>query len=915
MHTHTRYSMANSTQTLSLHHRLRALISATTLLCGLLAPWNAMGQLSYTFQTEQTGAFTSSSSSNSLIAQAFDDEVFTRTLAPGFNFNGILHTQMHISANGFITFGTAPAGTEYTPISSAVGYSGVIAAFAADLEPASTGGNNRRITFQQTGANIIIQWQRVKRKGTNEYFDCGIRLNTSTGEIRLEYGGINTLDFAVTHQPQVGLRGANNNFAAGNVLNRLVGTGPENWGTSLAGTTNNSRVRFTNANPAKSWTLGMNYVYATCVVGQACNDGDACTINDQINASCNCVGTFQDTDNDTVCDANDGCPLDPNKTAPGACGCGVADIATTWYADTDNDGFGDPNDSQPGFTCDQPIGFVANNTDLCPSDPNKTAPGACGCGVADEATTWYADTDNDGFGDPNDSQPGFTCDQPSGYVANNTDDCPTVPGTVGSACDDGNNNTTGDVLDANCNCIGTPIGGCTENITLDINTDLDGDDITWEIQDQNNASIVYCSGGPYAPGIQVNISEDCCLAQGCYVLVMTDAGGDGMLNGFNGGYTLRTAVPDNRRIIDNRNNGDFGATSQITGNAYSFCVPVGIDRLIYTSCDKYWWKTGEYIVANANDLVSAEWVPNGANSVQPDDSGYEFWIYAPNSGYSFRKFRPHNVSDNFGPASAYRACHMKINNWNSALHVPPGELMNVKVRGRVQGVNQPWGPACRMVRDEALALCPPTKLMDIPGNQFLSCNQFRQFVSNQRIHARPVSGATQYEWRFRIPDEGIEILRSSTTYFLNLGWSAAVAPPLEATKTYEVEVRALKNGTWCGTSDPWGDICSLTIGSPVQGGGTQMDLLAPAPQVKVWPNPSTGNDLRIQVEGIPNEVDHVTVQLFDLTGKAGMAQRFATTEGSVNATLEPSHQLATGIYLMKIIVGDHQITERLLIER
>jgi hypothetical protein len=79
-----------------------------------------------------------------------------------------------------------------------------------------------------------------------------------------------------------------------------------------------------------------------------------------------------DTDNDGTADCNDGCPNDPLKTAPGACGCGLSD------ADTDNDGTADCNDG-------------------CPSDPLKTAPGACGCGAAD------TDTDGDGTPDCLDS--------------------------------------------------------------------------------------------------------------------------------------------------------------------------------------------------------------------------------------------------------------------------------------------------------------------------------------------------------------------------------------------------------------------------------------------------------------------------------------------------------------------------------
>ncbi len=70
----------------------------------------------------------------------------------------------------------------------------------------------------------------------------------------------------------------------------------------------------------------------------SCDDGDPCTENDvQTIDDCNggaicipCAGTaLVDSDNDGTCDAEDGCPLDPNKTAPGNCGCGFDEVNTT----------------------------------------------------------------------------------------------------------------------------------------------------------------------------------------------------------------------------------------------------------------------------------------------------------------------------------------------------------------------------------------------------------------------------------------------------------------------------------------------------------------------------------------------------------------------------------------------------------
>jgi len=87
-----------------------------------------------------------------------------------------------------------------------------------------------------------------------------------------------------------------------------------------------------------------------------------------------------DTDGDGFLDSNEDCPIDPNKTDPGQCGCGVID--------TDADG-----DS------------VADCNDICSDDPLKVDPQACGCGFAD------ADSDTDGVPDCTDVCPGDATNQ------------------------------------------------------------------------------------------------------------------------------------------------------------------------------------------------------------------------------------------------------------------------------------------------------------------------------------------------------------------------------------------------------------------------------------------------------------------------------------------------------------------------
>ena len=101
---------------------------------------------------------------------------------------------------------------------------------------------------------------------------------------------------------------------------------------------------------------------------------------------------------------------------------------TTYYRDADGDGYGDPNDSVDA--CTAPAGYVDDNTD-CDDTNAAVHPGAtevCN-GIDDDCdtlvdegvtTTYYADADGDGYGDPDDSVD--ACTAPAGYV-DNSDDC------------------------------------------------------------------------------------------------------------------------------------------------------------------------------------------------------------------------------------------------------------------------------------------------------------------------------------------------------------------------------------------------------------------------------------------------------------------------------------------------------------
>ncbi|MEC7983836.1 MAG: MopE-related protein, partial [Myxococcota bacterium] len=112
--------------------------------------------------------------------------------------------------------------------------------------------------------------------------------------------------------------------------------------------------------------------------------------------------------------------------------------APVWYLDFDEDSYGDADVSIP--SCEQPTGYVSDNTD-CDDADTEQYPGAVeycngeddNCdGIIDESTaqdvpTWYLDDDADTYGDISINM--LSCEQPTGYVSDNTD-CDDTDATI-----------------------------------------------------------------------------------------------------------------------------------------------------------------------------------------------------------------------------------------------------------------------------------------------------------------------------------------------------------------------------------------------------------------------------------------------------------------------------------------------------
>jgi len=144
--------------------------------------------------------------------------------------------------------------------------------------------------------------------------------------------------------------------------------------------------------------------------GDDCDDGDADVHPDAVER---CDGLDEDCDG-SIDDVD-------------------AEGGSAWYTDADGDGAGDPD--APLYACTQPEDSAEDATDCDDGDP-EIHPGVaevcdgvdqdCDGEIDDSAldvTTWYADRDEDGYGDDDDTT--AACQAPSGAV------------DVGGDCDDG----------------------------------------------------------------------------------------------------------------------------------------------------------------------------------------------------------------------------------------------------------------------------------------------------------------------------------------------------------------------------------------------------------------------------------------------------------------------------------------------
>jgi hypothetical protein len=438
---------------------------------------------------------------------------------------------------------------------------------------------------------------------------------------------------------------------------------------------------------------------------------------------------------------------------------------------------------------------------------------------------------------------------------------------------------------SNSNTIAVTTLACPGNaFVVAINADDHGDQISWELLDANDISLTY--GGPYIGQNNTLVTETVCIGiapvDACYKFRLYDSFGDG-LSGV-GNWQLRT-LNGNVLLGD-----DFatGYTSPSVppaypgyGSTHAFCLPEGPASIAPSECG----------IMN-NNLLNKVYCNKVTGATK-----YQFEFSDPDAGYIRRIARNRNYII-FQEMQAYP--------------LTPGVKYFARVRTDRDGpmASAHFGTGCEM----GLGLpqvVPCTELIQAPTYGH-SCDETRAFnTNNSFIYAHPVVGGTEYQFRLINTQEGYDETFIRNTYILQLKWNNNVAPMLVDGYTYNVQINVKVNGLYSGFCPSDCDITIDNSGNRPEASLTQ----AKFGNATLWPNPVRDGQVNLNIEGIRDADQQITVDILNIHGKKIFAKEFGNSGERFNTTMDLPGDIASGIYMVHITVNGKSTVQRLSIIR
>jgi hypothetical protein len=184
-----------------------------------------------------------------------------------------------------------------------------------------------------------------------------------------------------------------------------------------------------------------------------------------------------------------------------------------------------------------------------------------------------------------------------------------------------------------------------------------------------------------------------------------------------------------------------------------------------------------------------------------------------------------------------------------------------------------------------------------------------------------VCGVTNWKWEFTELDAGgnavgipIVYFRGAASNYCNL----ALVVALQYGKTYAVRTAPVFSyGT--GAYGPVQTMCIvgsagmvLEQGSEVNGNATRDMLVANEVNMSLYPNPTHGTDVNINLSGVTS--DNVQVRVVDAMGRQVWSNRYSVN-GVLNTNITFEQPLANGLYFVEAIFNGEVQTQRLMVQK
>ncbi len=193
----------------------------------------------------------------------------------------------------------------------------------------------------------------------------------------------------------------------------------------------------------------------------------------------------------------------------------------------------------------------------------------------------------------------------------------------------------------------------------------------------------------------------------------------------------------------------------------------------------------------------------------------------------------------------------------------------------------------------------PLSNMKLQGN---SCDR-TNVMANTNLYALTQPGAQQYQFWFFDPHGSYSRRITRTPNFVRP--SQMLTSPLPLNLDLNARVRVMVGGTWSA----FGAACRLYL----PGG---MERQAPADDftVRLYPNPTQGDKVYLQMENLVDDQQRIEIDLYDAVGRHVYNDAFGNDGSTLNTVITLDGELAKGAYSVRISVNGAVRTERLMVQ-